>query len=44
MVAFEIAVGLYLWMVGLVEMQGEYIGVGENIFLINRECYILRLL
>jgi hypothetical protein len=31
-------VGSYLQMAGLVELQREKIGVGENTFLVKREC------
>ena len=43
-VDFEIAIGSDLQIAGLVELQRESTGVGENIFLVKRECYLLGLL
>jgi hypothetical protein len=37
-------VGSDLQMVGLVEIQREKTGIGENTFLVKRECYLLGLL
>jgi hypothetical protein len=37
-VDFEIAIGSDLQIAGLVELQRECTGVGENTFLVKREC------
>ena len=37
-VDFKIALGIDLQVENLVEIQGESIGVGENTFLVKKEC------
>jgi len=34
----KIAIGTYLQVVGLVELERESTGIGENSFLVKREC------
>jgi hypothetical protein len=41
---YEIVVGSYSLMAHIIEMQRKQIGVSENTFLVNWECYLLGLL